>query len=275
MVRLLDFSTDAVHLVAADAQGAGVVTPDDAGWSDVAADGTARLQALFAAPSAGTEELALLLPGSALVDSVPIVDGEAPASDSPLDPATVADAAVVPMESFVEGLGGAVRTRTTSAEAEVAVATGVLFAFDSADLTAEAQAVLDAAADDVRQRALGEVFVVGHTDDSGADDYNLDLSRRRAQAVADALGPVLGADYPLRVDGRGEAEPIVANDSEENRSLNRRVEVVVATQEVLTEKAAPVGELPPAPALVATGAQGVVINDQRPFRLVLPIRLTI
>ena len=126
MERLLDFSTDAVHLVVADAQGAGVVTPDDAGWSDVAADETARLQALFAAPSAGTEELALLLPGSALVDSVPIVDGEAPASDSPLDPATIADAAVVPMESFVEDLGGAVRTRETSAETEVAVATDVL-----------------------------------------------------------------------------------------------------------------------------------------------------
>ena len=145
MVRLLDRDTDVVHLVAADAQGAGVVTPDDAGWSDVAADDIARLQALFAAPSAGTEELDLLLPGSALVDSVPIVDGEAPASVSPLDPATVANAAVVPMESFVEDLGGAVRTRETSAETEVAVATDVLFAFNSADLTAEAQAVLSPA----------------------------------------------------------------------------------------------------------------------------------
>ena len=54
-----------------------------------------------------------------------------------------------------------------------------MFAFDSADLTAEAQAVLDAAADDVRQRAPGEVSVVGHTDDSGAADYNLVINDQR------------------------------------------------------------------------------------------------
>ena len=85
----------------------------------------------------------------------------------------------------------------------VDLAADVLFAVDSADLAPPAQASLVAAAEGVRAREPGPVQVVGHTDDQGTPEYNLDLSRRRAQSVADALGPLLGPAYPLDVQARG------------------------------------------------------------------------
>ena len=58
------------------------------------------------------------------------------------------------------------------------------------------------------------------------DTYNDDLSRRRAQAVADVLRPVLApAGITLAVEGRGEREPVAENGSAEGRQLNRRVSV--------------------------------------------------
>jgi outer membrane protein OmpA-like peptidoglycan-associated protein len=69
------------------------------------------------------------------------------------------------------------------------------------------------------------VDVYGYTDSSGPDDYNLDLSNRRARAVATVLanqGVVQGRFY---ITGRGEADPIASNATENGRSQNRRVEI--------------------------------------------------
>ena len=69
------------------------------------------------------------------------------------------------------------------------------------------------------------VDVYGHTDSSGDDAYNLDLSQRRAVAVATILanqGVVQGRFY---IDGRGEEDPIASNATETGRAQNRRVEI--------------------------------------------------
>jgi len=69
------------------------------------------------------------------------------------------------------------------------------------------------------------VRVIGHADSTGSDAYNLDLSRRRAEAVADFL-QAQGVD-PQRLEavGRGEAQPIADNATEDGRARNRRVEI--------------------------------------------------
>jgi outer membrane protein OmpA-like peptidoglycan-associated protein len=108
----------------------------------------------------------------------------------------------------------------------VSVASDVLFAFDSAELSARAeQTVRDVAADLPEDIALVEV--VGHTDSAGTDAYNQDLSERRAEAVAAVLIHQLGAEIDLRTAGRGSQEP-VAEESEEEpgaAARNRRVEI--------------------------------------------------
>lgn len=72
-----------------------------------------------------------------------------------------------------------------------------------------------------------KLYVVGHTDNQGTLDSNLDLSRRRADAVAQALSGKYGvAGARLKPYGVGPVAPVASNDAEEGRAKNRRVELV-------------------------------------------------
>jgi outer membrane protein OmpA-like peptidoglycan-associated protein len=62
------------------------------------------------------------------------------------------------------------------------------------------------------------------TDDVGTDAYNLALSEKRAMAVKNYLTEKGASPKQLLIKGYGEASPVVANTSEENRAMNRRVE---------------------------------------------------
>jgi outer membrane protein OmpA-like peptidoglycan-associated protein len=75
------------------------------------------------------------------------------------------------------------------------------------------------------------VEVAGHTDDRGDDDYNLDLSDRRARSVVRYLEEKGIATERLRATGYGETQPIDSNDTREGRDRNRRVEFRVLEQD--------------------------------------------
>ena len=71
------------------------------------------------------------------------------------------------------------------------------------------------------------LIVVGHTDNQGSYDYNMDLSRRRADAVANSLSADYGANSSrLRSAGVGYLAPAASNADEAGKQLNRRVELV-------------------------------------------------
>jgi outer membrane protein OmpA-like peptidoglycan-associated protein len=102
------------------------------------------------------------------------------------------------------------------------------FAFDSAVLTAEDKAQLDTLIAILLNPKLNFMAgtVTGHSDNVGKPEYNLDLSKRRAQAVADyakAKGVSFGDRF--QVIGRGEADPIADNKTEDGRAQNRRVTI--------------------------------------------------
>lgn len=108
----------------------------------------------------------------------------------------------------------------------------VHFALDRADLLPFTTPILDAIAGVVRERPeLGVVEVVGHADDRGTSDYNLALSRRRAEVVAERLMRLGVAPERLRLRGEGDRRPLVRASSEVGRTLNRRVEVVPIGEE--------------------------------------------
>ncbi|MDR2214815.1 MAG: OmpA family protein [Nevskiaceae bacterium] len=97
------------------------------------------------------------------------------------------------------------------------------FAFDKAELSPGDIGKLDALIAQVGGSQFVNGNVVGHTDSIGSQEYNLRLSLRRAQTATDYLVARGAARSSLIVSGRGLAEPIADNATEEGRALNRRV----------------------------------------------------
>ena len=115
---------------------------------------------------------------------------------------------------------------------------GILFDVDSDTLRPAARQNLRNLADSLQKYRRTNVLLVGHTDATGSESYNQGLSERRASAAASFLGSQ-GLSRP-RVDtaGRGELEPVAANDSERGRQQNRRVEVAIFANEQYRDEAA-------------------------------------
>ena len=108
---------------------------------------------------------------------------------------------------------------------------GILFDVNSSTLRSAAQQNLTDLVRSLEEYEGTDVLVVGHTDSTGAEDYNQSLSERRAAAARNFL---IGAGLePARVQamGRGEMEPIASNDTETGRQDNRRVEVAIFASE--------------------------------------------
>jgi outer membrane protein OmpA-like peptidoglycan-associated protein len=114
---------------------------------------------------------------------------------------------------------------------------GVLFPFDSAVLTSEARSNLRKLADSLQAEARTEVMILGHTDSDGSDSYNQQLSERRGRSAEDYLTSLDVAPSRLVSRGRGEAEPIASNGTEEGRRQNRRVEVAIYANDAWRDEA--------------------------------------
>jgi OOP family OmpA-OmpF porin len=100
----------------------------------------------------------------------------------------------------------------------------VEFEVDSDVITGSGRALLDEIVVALRQFPDVPVEIGGHTDDRGSDAYNLDLSRRRAEAV---LGYLVGAGEDAErfvVVGYGESQPVADNNTSEGQARNRRIE---------------------------------------------------
>jgi len=101
----------------------------------------------------------------------------------------------------------------------------VTFAVDSTTISPSFRAALDDVAASLQKYPNSLVDVMGHTDSTGSDSYNLDLSRRRAEAVANHLTSRGVSRARLATIGYGEQYPRADNTTEEGRALNRRVEI--------------------------------------------------
>lgn len=116
--------------------------------------------------------------------------------------------------------------RTIEATGRIALY-GIFFDTDKTDLKPESTPTLTEIAQMMKANPKLAVLVVGHTDKQGAYEYNIDLSRRRADAVVKALAANHGVDGKrMRGAGVGMLAPAATNDTEEGRAKNRRVEIV-------------------------------------------------
>jgi outer membrane protein OmpA-like peptidoglycan-associated protein len=116
--------------------------------------------------------------------------------------------------------------------AELSVDAVTLFEFDSAVLSQDGKDIIDAFRKSLAPEITDAymVLVVGHTDTSGDEDYNMALSLERAQSVADYLIATGGDKDRIRTMGMGPYDPIASNDTREGRIQNRRVDVYLVAE---------------------------------------------
>ncbi len=103
----------------------------------------------------------------------------------------------------------------------------ITFALNSADLNAQFYNALGGVAMVLKEYNKTVIEVAGHTDSSGSDQYNQQLSQRRASSVATYMAGQGISSQRLLTVGAGESHPIASNDSEAGRSQNRRVEMTI------------------------------------------------
>jgi outer membrane protein OmpA-like peptidoglycan-associated protein len=120
---------------------------------------------------------------------------------------------------------------------QVTFDSGLLFDFDSDVLRTPARENLQSFAKSLDKYPGTNVLVVGHTDAQGTDDYNMSLSSKRAAAAENYLVSQGVTRARLRSAGRGEAEPLATNDTDDGRQKNRRVEIAIYAGETLKAQA--------------------------------------
>ena len=107
----------------------------------------------------------------------------------------------------------------------------LLFDYGKTDLKESNKADLQKLSETLKQYTDTDLLIVGHTDNVGSDAFNQTLSEKRASAVSNYLSS-LGIGYSrLRIEGKGELQPAASNDTESDRTKNRRVEIAISANE--------------------------------------------
>ena len=114
---------------------------------------------------------------------------------------------------------------------------GVYFDFNKATITSNSKIALDKLVKIFNEYPETNILVEGHTDDKGTDSYNLTLSQKRADAVGDYLKAQGIMPGRLTIKWYGEMQPKVANETEEGRAENRRVEFGITANEKMKAEA--------------------------------------
>lgn len=134
---------------------------------------------------------------------------------------------VIELQPMEEGLVSAGDLLEEISRTGRALVYGIYFATDSHQIEAESEPVLEEIAIFLNENPDFSLYVTGHTDDTGDYDYNVNLSKERAQAVVDWLiGNHNISPDRLQPVGVGPAAPVASSETEAGRARNRRVELV-------------------------------------------------
>jgi outer membrane protein OmpA-like peptidoglycan-associated protein len=114
---------------------------------------------------------------------------------------------------------------------------GIMFDIDKSNLRSEAQENLTNLSVILKKYEDTDILIEGHTDATGPEDYNLELSERRAQSVANHLSIEKVSPTRFTIMGYGEVQPIAENETAEGRQQNRRVEIAIMANDELKKAA--------------------------------------
>lgn len=114
---------------------------------------------------------------------------------------------------------------------------GILFATNSSTVSEASKSALRNFSSSLKQNPDTYIKVVGHTDNTGKVDYNQTLSEKRAQSVYSYLMNQGVSSDRMTYEGKGIHDPVATNSTEEGRSLNRRVEIMIMANEKMIQEA--------------------------------------
>ncbi len=131
------------------------------------------------------------------------------------------------LEQQMAGTGVTVEQNPTTGNIDLVMPGNITFSFDSAMLSSSFMPTLDKLASTMNQYNKTTVNIAGHTDSKGAADYNMGLSRERANSVANYLRNRGVASNRINVIAYGQTRPIADNNTDYGRQQNRRVELTI------------------------------------------------
>jgi outer membrane protein OmpA-like peptidoglycan-associated protein len=120
---------------------------------------------------------------------------------------------------------------------KITFSSGIMFDIDRAVLKDQYKEELGELATILNKYEDTNILLEGHTDSTGTEEYNLELSKKRSQSVANYLATQNVNPTRFTIMGYGESQPIASNNTAEGRSQNRRVEVAIYANEKLKKVA--------------------------------------
>ena len=114
---------------------------------------------------------------------------------------------------------------------------GILFDVNKATLKPASMTNLQKLATILNKYPDTNILIEGHTDNTGSDEYNLELSEKRSQSVSNYLASLNVDPTRFTIMGYGESQPIATNETVEGRAQNRRVELAIMANEKLKKVA--------------------------------------
>ena len=136
------------------------------------------------------------------------------------------------MDRQAEELAKVAETKRTEQGVIVTLSSNKIhFAVDKSVVSEDSRQTLVELANVLKNYPEDVIAVAGHTDSDGTDEYNMDLSKRRAQAVVDILAANGVPSASIQAHGYGETQPVASNETAEGKALNRRVELSITVDE--------------------------------------------
>jgi outer membrane protein OmpA-like peptidoglycan-associated protein len=120
---------------------------------------------------------------------------------------------------------------------KITFSSGIMFDVDRAVLKDQYKGEISELATILNKYEDTNILLEGHTDSTGTEEYNLELSKKRSQSVANYLATQNVNPTRFTIMGYGESQPIASNETSEGRSQNRRVEVAIYANEKLKKVA--------------------------------------
>ncbi len=121
---------------------------------------------------------------------------------------------------------------------KITFSSGILFDVDQSNLKDQYKGELSELSRILNKYDDTNIMLAGHTDSTGSEDYNLKLSQKRADSVANYLASQNVNSARFTTEGYGETQPVATNDTEAGRAQNRRVEVAIWANDKLKKAAA-------------------------------------